>query len=363
MSAPEVRPGITPEYATGNPIERTHVPDPRTDRLAAMARDLRRIAYLGSRGEEDPDGARATLLEQAISRADDQLMPGGLAMVALAPVSNVETYGHKLDSAEQAATARAFRLGLDPRKAMPEVDDDDDWEPPLQTLGFWSEGWRRERGMEYIDRPTVNSEASFLRLSLEWAWDNELHLDDFEADVRKTKARLEALLSEGSRAVARGVQCLYDECGAQRLIRTTVAVRDPDTEEKIWVLTDWHCPNCERSYTEEEYERNVYAALHRDKSVLIEVLDEAGGWAFDVWCTPELAAKRVSRSIETIRTWMKRGEIAESCAVGDEARKKPRRLVRLADVQHRHALAVQRWEQRQAAITARLAGSVKVTRR
>lgn len=341
-----------------------------TDRLTSLARDLRTIEYL-SRYDNDLD--RQTLLAQAVNLGGDPLMPGGLAMVALAGVANLEQYAHKLDTAEQVAQAKAFRLGLELDDVWPAIDDDDDWEPPLQTLCFWSESWRRERGAErdatgrpseLTDfRPTVNSEASFLRNSLDWAWDNEIHFDDFADDVRKAKARLEALLTEGSRAVARGVPCMYDECRGKRLIRTTIAVRDPDTKEKTWVLTDWHCPNCERSYSEKQYESHVYAAIHRDRSVVLEVLDpETGDWVPDVWCDPELAAKRVGRPGSTVRVWLHRGEVAGICAVGDDARKKPRRLVRMADVQARHQLAVLRWEQRQAAIATRLANSVNVAR-
>lgn len=312
------------------------------DSRVRVARDLRIIEGFAKRA---PAGEPDRLLTQAVHAGNDPLMPGGLAMVALAGASSQETYANLIDGAERRAIHLAEVHDIDVAKLMPVVEDDD-WEPPLQTLTFWSEGWRREREMDYDGlRPTVASEAAFLRLSLEWAWANEVKWDDFVKDVSKLRGRLEAVLTEGFRPSMRGVPCMYDECRGSRLIRTTVATTDKKTGEKVWVLTDWHCPRCERSWDEESYQRHVYAAIHREKSVVTEFDGET-----EVWCTVDIAAKRVSRPESTVRVWLHREQVNELCGIGDHRRW---RYVLLADVEARDQLARERWAKRVAAMKAK----------
>src|SRR5688572_26692956 len=135
---------------------------PRTvDPLVKVARDLREIERLA--GE---------LEAQAIADASHPLMPGGRAMVALAPVASPEAW----ENLEQA-TERALRGHPGYSKAYTSAEDEDPEEawPAFQLLRFWSESWRREREADYDDRRvSIETEAAFLRWSLEWAWDNEL---------------------------------------------------------------------------------------------------------------------------------------------------------------------------------------------
>lgn len=286
--------------------------------MVKVARNLRRIVELTDQLEA-----------QAIANANDALMPGGLAMVALAAVSAPSDYAEALEAAEHMAIAG--------RRAWPEVEDDDDWEPPLQSLLFWSEAWREEHGYPLPKRPTEATEANFLRWALEWAWDNEPHWDDFAADVAKAAGRMEALLMEGARPVARGVPCMYDECRGKRLVRKTVPTRDEDGN-KAWRLTDWHCPSCHREWSEEDYTRNVYAAIERDH------WQQHGS---ETWCTESRAARRVGRPESTVRSWVGRGQVAAICTTDDRRRT----LVLVADVVERDRLARERharWLQAQA---------------
>jgi hypothetical protein len=288
-----------------------------------VARDLRLIVDMTTRLEA-----------QAIAKANDRLMPGGLAMVALGTVAAPSAYADTLEAAEHMALA-GYR-------AWPEIEDDDDFEPPLQTLLFWSEQLRAEHGYPMRARPTEATEANFLREMLDWLWENEPHFDDFAADVEAARKRMEALLVEGERPVARGVPCMYDECKGKRLVRKTVPTRDK-RGNKTWRLTDWHCPSCKRSWTEEEYARNVYAAVERSHF-------QSLGWPDpETWCTYSRAARRVDRPEATIRSWVNRGQIASVC-VPDQ-----RTLVLVADVVARDRLAKERHARWLAVVQARRA--------
>jgi hypothetical protein len=309
-----------------------------TDSRVRVARDLRAIAQM-----------EMQMIEQAVNDANSTLMPGGLAMVALANVANQEAFANLIDAAETRAIKLAKRYELDPADLMPAIEDDD-WEPPLQTLCFWSEAWRAELDMVADFRPTVTTESNFLRWAAEWAWSNEPKWDDFVRDVGKARARLEAILSEGQRPVARGVSCMYDECRGARLIRTTVPAADKDGN-KIWRLTDWHCPRCKRSWDEESYQRHVYAAIHRAKTYIA-----ATDHGTEVWCTVDVAAKRVSRPQSTIRVWLHRHQISEVCVLAQRRWS----YVLLADVEERDRQARERWAKQQAARLARGKGSEAV---
>lgn len=293
-----------------------------------VARDLTAIVELSERLED-----------QAINDANDHLMPGGLAMVALGPVASARTYDDALDDAEQEAIAWAYVNGVDPSKVMPETYEDDH-EPPLQTLLFWSEAWRTEHQWPIPKRPTVTTEAAFIRWALDWAWEHEPHFEDFAADVRAVRSTLENMLTAGARPAFRGVPCMYDECKGKRLIRTTVPTRD-DKGRKAWRLTDWHCPSCKRSWSEEDYARNIYAAVERQH--FAEIAD-------DTWATASRAARRVGRPEATIRVWAFRGDIASLCLT-EEGRRWT--FVLMADVLNRHQLANERAERQRVAKAAK----------
>lgn len=252
----------------------------------------------------------AKLEAEAENKANDALMPGGLAMVALAGVANLEAWEHQYETAESFGRAADHVL-----------DEDDAWEPPLQTLCFWSEQWRAEHGAEYGKRPTIASEANYIRWALDWAWGNELHWSDFETDIRKAKERLESLLMAGERA-DRGAPCLYDACKGVRLVRKLEPYGNAEGK-RAWRHTDWHCPKCKRSWDEDGYARMVTAAHEASKA---EVIDG------ETWCAIDYAARAVDRSPKTIRSWVQREEISTVCII--QGRRI--RFVSLAEVRTRH---------------------------
>lgn len=252
------------------------------------------------------------LREQAVNDANAQedrhSLPGGKAMIALAHVANQEAWTNRYMAAEHFGRDAAYI----------EVEDDS-WEPPLQTLCFWSEQWRAETGMEYDTVPTLETEAKWLKYNLDWAWSNELHFEDFLRDLAKARVRMENMLQEGERA-ERGVPCMYDSCGGTRLVRKLVPARDPETGLKTWRHTEWHCPSCHREWSDERYQASIAAAAWAAQS------EEIDG---EIWCSPKYAARQVERTESCVRGWLTRHEWPTACIV----RGRRSGFLRLADVE------------------------------
>lgn len=253
----------------------------------------------------------AALLTQAVSNGDHPDMPGGAAMVALGNVANMEAWEN-----HQQATERYGQ----PYTSVVDEDPDEAWSA-FQLLEFWSEQWRAAHGAEYGKRPTIATEANFIRYTLEWAWDNEPHWDDFAADMRRAKAKLEGILVAGDRS-ERGAPCMYEGCKGKRLVRKLEPKRDAEGH-KVWVHSNWHCPSCHREWDESAYARMITAAHESTKVELI------GG---EEWVSPDLAARRLDRPHSTIRQWVHKGYVAVACIVTG----KRAGFVRFADVERRH---------------------------
>lgn len=214
-------------------IETTH--EVSASPVVKVAQNLTTISYL-----------YADLQEQAVAKANDYLMPGGLAMVALANVSSLAEWSEMLEAAEHHHSA-------DPNRwPEPVVEDNDDWEPPLQTLVFWSERWRTQRGYDVRTRPTLGSEAGFIRNSLDWAWDNETEWDRFSEDIRLARRRLENVLMAGDRdIVSDDVTCLVCETRLRRRM-TSQGYED-----------EWWCVDCHNHLTAAQYNLSTSEAARR----------------------------------------------------------------------------------------------------
>ena len=290
-----------------------------TDPVVRVARDLRAIVDYA-----------AALEAEAIAKANDVLMPGGLAMVALAHVASIETYTNRLDGAERRALAYGDEL--------PSIEDDDDWLPPLQLLLFWSEAWRLELDMEFAPSPgraypSIATEANFLANAdvLAWAWDNEPHFGDYADDVHSALTTMEALLAEGYRS-ERGVPCLSAECDGAHLVRPTAERRDVqwcEGHDGVCTLPHehcrhdrgglrdvWVCPSCDRRYEAEDYWRAVAHAAYVNAE----------------WLPLEQAMTRTGAPRGSIQGWATRGQVAR--------RRDPdsgRTVYRVADIEARRA--------------------------
>lgn len=269
------------------------------------------------------------LEDQAENRASDRLMPGGRATVALAHVASPREWAENIAADELYHLSTCVKFDHTHCKyAVAAVDDDPDDEPPLQTLRYWSEAWRTEHGYESDRTPTIQTEANFLRGSLNWAWANEVHWDDFVQDLERAQAKLENLLMRGIRS-ERGVPCMYDECGGKRLVRKMVPARDKSTGLKTWRLTNWHCPRCHREWDEDRYRASVAAAAWAAQS------EEIDG---ETWCSAKYAARKVDRTESCVRGWIAKHDWPTACMI----RGRRTGFVRLADVAEHAAKAKRR---------------------
>lgn len=294
----------------------TETPEVQAGPVVKVARDLTAIVEL-----------YALLPVQAFHDANSPLMPGGEAMVFLAPVGSPDEWAELIANEELRHLATCSKPEHKRCRYAEHVADGDDDESALQTLLFWSEQWREERGYPLEGRrPNEATEANFIRGSLDWAYERELHWDDFASDMRRARAVLERRLRAGE-PVERGVPCLYDECRGVRLTRKLEPCRTEDGA-KGWRFTAWHCPRCKRRWDEDAYARHV-TAQHE----LAKVEDIDG----ETWCTTEYAARQVGRPEATVRVWVHRGQVARACIV-----KGRRVFVRLADVVTRHEASKRR---------------------
>lgn len=257
------------------------------DPTVPVAVDLREIVRL-----------HAMLPEQAEHRADDKEMPGGLATAALGPVADPEAWQHRFDTAE--------RLGL----PTDHVEDEDEWETPLQTLLFWTQRLKDLNDTVTDLPPSVETEADWLSRNLQWVRDNEPRWGTLAEQVHGARVRLENMLQDGERLQS-GAPCLYCR---------TLLVRVED--KKTGGLTeDWRCPTCRREYGAEQYQNAVKAAA---ASLEIEALDDASMWA-----TIARAASEAKRSPRTVKHWIREGLVRRACLILGR-----REVVSLDDVLH-----------------------------
>lgn len=263
--------------------------------LPTVAKNLRDIEDMALRLES-----------RAIDRAGARDIPGGDAMVNLASVGSLADWGRRVELREQGGDY-----------GTSEFEDPDDLWPAVQVLWFWSEDYRARLGHDHDDprwRPTLISEAKFLRNHdvANWIWDNEIHWDDYAADVETAKRKLENILHAGER-ILRGVPCMYDECKGKRLERKLRPLYGKDGDRVrdrngngLWEFDDWRCRACKRSWDGDEYARMVTAANERSK------FEEIEG---ETWCSADYAARKVDRSVKTIRTWINREELSTLCLI------------------------------------------------
>lgn len=244
------------------------------------------------------------LLDQAINDATDHLMPGGLAMVELAPIANLERWEAMTDASHHGRTY-----------TFPDYEDDESEWPAGQRIEYWSEQIRRAYGAEYDKRPTFVTEVQFLKAMDNWAWENFTapEWDAYTKDVRTAVAQLEAILLEGKRS-QRGVQCLDCSIDLIRVSRDPKVIRfcegQPvddagshrfcDKHDRGGLADEWKCPDCGRSYDTESYYRAVHHAhfVHAD------------------YLPIEEAEARTGVAAGTIKVWVTRDKVRRHKAPG-----------------------------------------------
>lgn len=248
-----------------------------------VARDLTEIGELYER-----------LLAQAIQKAgattDGTSLPGGEAMVALASVADPSINARRVELAEQYHLATCERM--DHSRCWTGSEDEDDSEPVLQTLLFWSEQWREEHGYPLEGRrPSVATEANLIRSLLDWAWDNELRWDDFANDIRGARVRLENLLYAGAREERTRIEC--NRCEADAKKRRLVRLYGPEVDGSG---DRWKCPACKVRLDSKDV-REAHAKMLRSEG--------AERWVQQADAIGTLKAQ--GRDERLIRRWLEQG--------------------------------------------------------
>jgi hypothetical protein len=185
-----------------------------------------------------------------------------------------------------------------------------DTDPPSISfeLGWWAIGW-----MDLRDEPasllltanptrTVLNAAGYLERKMRWAANQHPAFDQFAADMRHLHAVLERATGRDVPHERVGADCF--ECGGD-LIR----VVDPDTGLSS---EDVQCRQCRKSYDPARYRLALRATWERD---------------VEVWVPLTEAARLIHRSVETVETWAKRGQVESACRCSDG-----RKLVKWPDV-------------------------------
>lgn len=222
------------------------------------------------------------LAEQAIHDANDREIPGGDALAALAPVASPEAWENVYEASEG--------LGRDVSHV---ADEDDTDEPPLQTLLYWSEAWRTEHGYLLDGRPTLASEANFIRWCLPWAWEHEERFDDMARDIAKARRGLEDTLYAGNRAERSRVVCPACE-NPPRLIKV-YGGEDPADD-------GWKCPRCKARFDAEDFRRAHAKQLRSEGAEKFVSLRDAIG-----------TLKAQGRPERTIRKWFGECQVEAWC--------------------------------------------------
>lgn len=253
-------------------------PEIEAEPVTKVARDLTEILRLY-------DALLTEAVHSANASLDNHSLPGGRAMVELGNVANVEAWNNHQDATERHQ--RAYT-------SIEDEDPDDAW-PAFQTLGFWSEQWRAEHGAEYGMRPTIASEANYLRHSLNWAWDNEVHFDDFAADVRRARLKLEDIVYDGKRVERTRVVC--DKCDDPRRLIKLHAMYDP-----TGIFDSYKCPGCKAKFDQDDFDR-AYAKMLR-----------SGGAEIYVPLVEAVATLNTQgRGVRTVRRWLSPLQPRDKC--------------------------------------------------
>lgn len=239
----------------------------------------------------------ANLLAQAIHKAaatiDGTSLPGGEAMVALGNAAEPWRNARRVALHEERHMATCTRL--DHTRCWTGSEDEDETEPILQTLLFWSEQWRAEKGFPLDGRrPTVATEANVLRGLLDWAWETLPEWDDFAEDIRSARVRLENLLYAGMRQERTRVRC--PDCDDPPRLLHLYGMAQDGSEDR------WKCPRC-KVRLDGDGVRRAHAKMLRSEG--------AERWVHQADAIGTLRAQ--GRAERTIRKWLADCEAEAYC--------------------------------------------------
>lgn len=258
-----------------------------TDPVTRVARDLTAIIDM-----------TASLDDEAVHKAgamiDGRGLPGGLATVSAEPAAHLHEWAEFIAYAEMHHYAECHKDNH--RKcvvygAEHVKDEDPEWEPPLQTLLFWTDDLRAQRGDNYGVKPTISTEANYLRHLLNHLWETELRWVDFAKDINAARVRMENVLHAGKRRTLTRVPC--DRCKpaaprkeAHRLVLIHGKADDGSSDF-------WKCPGCKVRLDGPAYQRALAKRLRSEGAARYVSLRDAIG-----------VLKAQGRSERTVRKWL-----------------------------------------------------------
>lgn len=222
----------------------------------------------------------AALKIEAVNRAGDPDIPGGMAMVLLGPGADIEAFGYAQMSELMGRTQKRVWL-----------PDKGDVEPPLSFLASWNDIIRDARGQEpSTRRARLTVEIAGIRGALDWMLsvnvDGEpwfIQIDDFARGLHKVRRAMEGVLHDGDRAERIRAECKNCEESPRLCLRRGEKEDGSDNE--------WYCPSCKHPY-----DADGVAACWRQ--MLVKRGDPPE------WVTIAQAAAGVGRSPKTIRKWI-----------------------------------------------------------
>lgn len=204
-------------------------------------------------------------------------IPGADATVLLGPGS------------DGRAQTRELVNGRDAPHAADEYRGDP--EPPLSLLASWEDDWRSTFGHGGGPRATLGRARDYLDEHLSHAAQAHLAFDEFAADIKRARARLEDVMHEGLRDES-GAPCVH--CGTNLVRRALPPQPGRRDADRGGLRDEWRCPRCHRVYDSGSYWNAVHAAYAAHATALTDREIEA--------------QYNVPRG--TVRVWAKRGIVA-----------------------------------------------------
>jgi hypothetical protein len=210
-------------------------------------------------------------------------IPGGDATVLLAGGSEGKAQVHALCSGQDAPHAS------DERHSDPQ--------PPLHLLASWEDDWRLTFGHGGGPRATMTRVVRYLSQHLARAAQEHEAFDEFAADLRRCRIRLEDVLHAGERDET-GAPCVH--CGTELVRKSRPAQpctdehhREGHTCDQGGLRDEWRCPRCHRVYDMRSYWNAVGAAYRAHADAM----------------TDKDIAEQYGVAAASVRVWAKRGQV------------------------------------------------------
>lgn len=194
------------------------------------------------------------------------------AMMLMSPSSDPEAWRNRATAAMVGRIDASY------------LEDCRDEMHPLWVMGSWEQIWRDFLDHQTIHPVTWGSAYSYLNTQIGYMADQvEPPFDEFARELRGCRAHLENVLHAGIREERSQTPCVDCET---RLVKVFA---DAEPEDH------WVCPKCRRVYTEQEFARAQHFHMEDERA--------------DKWVRTAEALAVIDRPEQTLRTWMRNGDV------------------------------------------------------